>query len=172
MNKILLLLSALTFSISASAHSIATNDIVDINNFVGKWYTHASLPQFFTKGCLYQTAEYKILSEDKVSVLNTCIKRNKIKTIRGEAVVLNKRTNSELGVKFYTWWARAFRLVGDYNIIEIDPNYEYMLVGSKNRKSLWIMSKSKEIPQQIYNEYVQIAKDLNFPTQNLIKSRF
>ena len=173
MKKILLTLTLITFAFTASAHNnIATDKVIDVNKFIGKWYAHAALPLFFSKGCLYQTAEYDVLAEDKISVFNTCVKRNKIKTIRGEAQVTNRKTNSELDVRFYTWWARAFNVKGDYNIIEIDANYEYVIVGGKNRKSLWIMSKSKEMPEEILNEYIQIAKDLNFPVHNLVKSKF
>lgn len=172
MKKALLLISIFTFALTAQAHSIATDQRIDVKKFVGKWYAHGALPLFFSKGCLYQTAEYEVLSENKVSVFNTCVKSNKIKTIRGEAVVRNPGTNSQLNVHFYTWWARTFNVVGDYNIIKIDPNYEYVMVGSQNRKSLWIMSKSKQMPEEIYEEYLNYAKELNFNTNKIVKSKF
>lgn len=57
--------------------------------------------------------------------------------------------------------------------MKIEPNYEYVLVGSRNRKSLWPMSRSPlEIPESIVKEYLDLAKKDGFDTSKLLKSRF
>ena len=170
--KKLILMLAMILSTTAFASSIATSEVIDVERYTGKWYTISALPLFFNKGCTSQTAEYGTLSDTKISVLNTCYKPGKKKWIKGEAEITNLDTNSELVVRFYTWWARAFNVEGDYNVIKIDPNYEYVMVGSNNRKSLWIMSRTKTMPEEIYNDYLEMAKSLKFNTNKLYKSKF
>jgi apolipoprotein D and lipocalin family protein len=174
--KSLILSLMMIFSLQAFAasggSSVATNEYVDVNRFIGKWYAISDIPQFFSRKCLYQTAEYGIKSEKEISVKNTCYKGRKTQTIYGQAKVINPETNAELIVTFNTFWTRLFRVKGDYNIIKIDPNYEYVMVGGNNRSNLWIMSRSQEMPEEIYEEYVNLAKELGFNVHNLRRARF
>lgn len=172
MKKLMISMALLMLSTQLFAHTVATNEVVDVKKYVGKWYAVSSLPLFFSKGCTSQTAEYGIIDAKTISVKNVCFKPGKKKWIYGKAVVTNETTNSELYVQFNTWWARWFNVKGDYNIIKIDPDYEYVMVGGNNRKSLWIMSRSEKMPENIYQEYVDYAKKLNFPVHNLVKSTF
>ncbi len=169
--KILVFILSLA-AFAGGTTSVATNEVIDVNRYIGKWYVISSLPQIFTRGCLAQTADYEIMTDQKISVLNTCIKKKKKTTIKGEAKIINFQTNAELEVRFYTWWSRLFRIKGDYNIVKIDPNYEYVIVGGNDRKSLWIMSRTTSMNEADYNEYVQFAKDLGFKTEKLELSIF
>lgn len=169
----LFLLIGLTFSAAVFAKPFPTETEVDVLRYVGKWYAHFSLPQFFTRGCRAQTAEYDVLTETKISVLNTCLKRRGRSTIRGEAVVTNPGDNSEFVVTFDNFFTRLFRVKGDYNIILLDDNYEYVLIGSQDRESLWLMSRSEvAIPVAVRTEYLDYAKTLGFDTRKLVESRF
>jgi apolipoprotein D and lipocalin family protein len=171
--KLILLLFVSGMVYAGNTASVATSTTVDIKKYVGKWYAISSLPQRFTKNCIAQTAEYEIIGETRVSVENACLRRNKKPTfISGYAYVTNKVTNSELIVKFDTWWARLFKLKGDYNIVKIDPNYEYVIIGGNDRKSLWIMSRRPSMDEQTYKEYVEYARTLNFPVDKLQISEF
>ena len=173
--KIFIFSLVLMFSLCACASKpspLPTAKSVDIERYVGKWYAISSLPQTFTRKCLAQTAEYGILNVQTISVLNTCILENKKKTISGEAVVVNSDTNAELEVTFDNFFTRLFRVKGDYTIIKLDEDYRYVLVGSKDRESLWILARKTSMPQEAYNNYVEFAKTNNFPVDKLRKSEF
>jgi apolipoprotein D and lipocalin family protein len=171
--KKLLAILFICLSCSSFAQSITTASNVEVNRYVGKWYAHYSLPQFFTNGCNGQTAEYEIIDAKSISVFNTCLKSKGIKTIKGQAVITNFKTNAELMVSFNNFFTRLFRVKGDYNIMKLDPNYEYVLVGSRNRKSLWLMSRSPvEIPAEVVKEYLELAEKDGFDVSKLVKSRF
>jgi apolipoprotein D and lipocalin family protein len=150
---------------------LPTVEYVSIDKYVGKWYSIFALPQRFTKNCLAQTADYEIINEKTISVLNTCIKKKGITTINGKAVVSNARSNAELTVTFDNFFTRLFRVKGDYNIIALD-NYDYVMIGSNNRESLWIMSRKTDIPSAILEKYIARAKSLGFDTSKLQKSEF
>lgn len=171
--KKLIAILGLIFSLNTLAQPLTTADHVDVSRYVGKWFAHYSLPQFFTRNCKAQTAEYEVIDVKTISVLNTCLKKKGHNTIEGQAVVTNSKTNAELEVTFNSFFTRLLRVKGDYNIMKLDSNYEYVLVGSANRKSLWLMSRSSvAIPEFIVDEYLELAKKEGFDTSKLVKSQF
>ena len=177
MAKVFLVSTFITVSLVSTsfAHerTLPTVKSVDIGKFIGKWYAVSSLPQRFTKKCLSQNAEYSIRSADSINVLNTCIKKdNKIETIKGKAVVANPETNAELIVTFDNFFTRLFRVKGDYNIVALDSDYQNLIVGSRDRKSLWIMSRTPNMDEAVFKEYVAYAATLGFDTKALVDSKY
>jgi apolipoprotein D and lipocalin family protein len=160
------------FAFNVLAQTLPTEQHVNVERYIGKWYAISSLPQFFTRNCEGQTAEYEIINPQTISVKNTCLKAKGENIIEGQAVVKNAATNAELTVTFNSFFTRLFRVKGDYNIIKLDRDYQYVMVGSKNRKSLWIMSRQPSMPPAIYQEYLKLAEELDFPVKNLVISRF
>lgn len=171
--KLFIAIVSLSLSLSAFAQTLSTESHVEVTRYVGKWFAHYSLPQFFTRNCKAQTAEYEVINSKTISVLNTCVKKKGNNTIEGQAVVTNLKTNAELEVTFNSFFTRLFRVKGDYNIMKLDPEYEYVLVGSRNRKSLWLMSRtSVAIPEAVVKEYLDFALKEGFDTSKLVKSQF
>ncbi len=161
------------FSLNVFATDLPVEKFVDVSRYVGKWYAHYSLPQFFTRKCNAQTAEYEVINKTTISVFNTCLKSKGETTISGKAVVINPESNSKLEVTFDNFFTRLFRVKGDYNIIKLDSNYDYVLVGSNDRKSLWLMSRSEvQIPTEIKDFYLKYAADLGFDISKIVESRF
>jgi len=177
MKNIFLVFSFLAATLSCASTSkgevLPTAKNVDIGRYIGKWYAVTSLPQTFTRSCIAQTAEYGILSENSISVLNTCIKKNgNTKIIKGQAVVVDSINNARLEVTFNNFFTKLFRVKGEYVIVKLSEGYDTVLIGSTDRKSLWIMSRTPSIDPEIFNEYKEFAKNLNFPVNKLIDSKF
>jgi apolipoprotein D and lipocalin family protein len=150
-----------------------TVPFVQMDRFVGKWFVIATLPNFFSKGCRGLTAEYKTLTKDSISVLNTCLKeKGKISTIKGEAMVVNPITHAELMVTLGNFITKVIYAKGDFTIMQLDQNYEFAMVGSKDRKSLNIMSRRTTIPRQVLDRYLDIAKKSGFDLSKLVYSKF
>lgn len=170
--KLLMVIAFSLLTHTAFAKPLPTVDYVEVPRYIGKWYAISALPQFFTRNCKAQTAEYEIINSQTISVLNTCLKEKGKETIKGQAVVSNASTNAELIVTFDSFFTRLFRVKGDYNIIKLDKDYQYVMVASDNRKSLWIMSRQPNMPEAIYRDYVEYAKTLNFPVEHLVISQF
>ncbi len=142
---------------------------VDINKYMGKWYAITALPQSFTSHCLSQSAKYLLKPNNSVAVYNSC---NGKVSITGEAVSVDPVNNAILEVKFDQFFFELFGLKGDYVIFKLDPNYKLALVGSRNLKSLWLLSRSQSIPAYQYNEYINYAQKLGFDTDKLVPSQF
>jgi apolipoprotein D and lipocalin family protein len=161
------LLILFAFLAQAGGDPLRTAEFVDVKCYVGKWYTISALPQFFTRNCNGQTAEYEIINDESISVLNTCLKKKGNSTIKGKAVVKNKKTNAELIVTFDSFFTRLFRVKGDYTIIRLDEDYRYALVGSKDRKSLWILSRQPFMPEDVIQDYETTASEEGFEVSRL-----
>ncbi|WP_242926533.1 lipocalin family protein [Pontibacter vulgaris] len=161
----LLLGSLAVSSCSRTYAPLATVPEVDLNRYMGKWYEIASIPQRFSKGCHCTTAEYKLnASEGYVEVYNSCRKNSasgKLSDVKGKAYPVDGSNNSKLKVQFF--W--PFK--GDYWILELDKDYQHVVVGSPDRESLWILSRKPTLDKETYNQLVLSAKTKGFPVEQL-----
>ncbi|HCW07820.1 MAG TPA: hypothetical protein DGG95_10710 [Cytophagales bacterium] len=137
---------------------------VDLNKYLGKWYEIAHLPFKFEDGCSNITATYTLNNNGSISVLNERMKDGKTKQATGKAKVVDKNSGAKLKVTFF--WP----FYGDYWIIKLDENYSYSVVGTPNRKFLWILSRTKQIDSELNSELIEFAKSKGFNVDNLIKT--
>jgi apolipoprotein D and lipocalin family protein len=172
--KICLLLSLFLSSFAFAGKAILpTVENVDLHRYLGTWYEISSFPQKFQRGCTATSAEYTLRRDGDIKVLNSCRLNNpdgKLKQAIGRAWVTNKTTNAKLKVQFFL---RRFKLPffsGNYWILDLDKNYESVLVGDPSRKYLWILSRRPVLNQDRYDELVEKAKALNFDTSKLVKT--
>jgi apolipoprotein D and lipocalin family protein len=110
-------------------------DTVNLDRYLGKWYEIASNPSWFQKGCTGSTAEYSLLSDGKIQVVNRCYKdslEGPLKESKGKAEVADTTTNAKLKV----WFFWPFK--GDYWIIDLNRQQR----GSGHSNSLIIWEKS------------------------------
>ena len=118
---------------------------LNLERYMGSWYEVASIPQRFQSQCVANTtAEYELLDNGKVVVINKCEKKDgSISTAYARARVNKKyKDQSKLQVTFvsiWKWWIWLFG--GDYWVMKLGDDYEYAVVGHPNRKYLWILSR-------------------------------
>jgi len=101
-------------------------EFVDLERYLGKWYEIASYPNWFQKGCTASTAQYALLPDGKIEVVNRCRKDNldgPVKQAKGKAEVADSPTNGKLKV----WFFWPFK--GNYWIIDLDTDYTWAVVG-------------------------------------------
>jgi apolipoprotein D and lipocalin family protein len=137
---------------------------VELSKYLGKWYEIAHLPFKFEDGCSDITATYTLLKDGKVGVLNQCIKNGKAKSSKGKAKVVDKATNAKLKVTFF--WP----FYGDYWIIRLGNDYDYSVVGTPNRKYLWILSRTSKMDDDIFSQLLDFVKAKGFDVGSLIKT--
>ena len=137
---------------------------VDLGKYLGKWYEIAHLPFRFEDGCTDITATYSLSKDGNVSVLNECLRDGKLKRAKGKAKVVDKNTGAKLKVTFF-WPFSA-----DYWIIDLGKNYDYAVVGTPNRKYLWILSRTPQMNGELFSQVIESAKSKGFDVNNLIKT--
>ena len=164
--KIVLLLTLLLSACASPKNPPSTVSQVDLKKYMGRWYEIASFPNSFQRGCQCTTADYQ-LTDNKVKILNRCYKGKKYKpsSAHGIAWAVPGSNNSKFKVQFF--W--PFR--GDYWILYLSPGYEQVIVGTPNRKYLWILARKRHISDSIYNNLKSIAEQKGFPVNQLVKTK-
>ena len=145
---------------------------VDPVKYMGLWYEIARYPQSFQQNCGATTAQYTLLKSGKVGVKNSCRRVNGegVKVANAIAKIVNKETNAQLKVSFVPVLKYFGFFGGDYWILALGENYEYALVGGPDRQSLWILSRTPEISEALYNKLVEVAVSQGFDPGKLVKS--
>lgn len=134
---------------------------VDLKKYTGTWYEIASYPQRFQRGCTDTKATYTLREDGKIGVLNSCRKEGKLDTATGKAWVVDTTTNAKLRVSFF--WPFS----GDYWIIDLGKEYDYAVVSHPNRKYLWILARSPQMDNALYNSILDRLRSKGFDTNKL-----
>ena len=168
MKNIFKLLTLILFGILLTACSsknppLQTVQKVDINRYLGTWYEIARYEHFFEKDCKNVSANYSMLDEQTIKVVNRCTNMltNEKKEAIGRAYATDD-TNSKLKVSFF----RPF--YGDYWVMILDENYDYVVVGTPSREYLWILARKPILDEKIKNEILQKLPTLGFDASKLI----
>ena len=180
MKKKILLLAGIILvggTIAALAKSdkdLQTVSAVDLNKYVGKWYEVAKYPNRFQKKCVGETsANYTRKNNGRIEVLNSCRDKNgKMTTATGEAKIIDSTTNAKLKVRFAPSFISFLPFVwGDYWVIDLEPNYQYAVIGTPSRDYLWILSRTPEIDSTTYEGILQRIKAKGFDPNRLEKTK-
>lgn len=159
----------LLITLSLLTHNAIARDKFDINRYMGTWYEQARYTNFFQKACQHSQAKYTLQANNKVQVINSCTTHNnQLKTAKGIARIPNKNKPKELKVSFVPIPLLKRLLEGDYHIIYLDNDYNYVIIGEPKKKYLWIMSRDEQISQSKLTELINTATELGYQ-ERLIK---
>jgi apolipoprotein D and lipocalin family protein len=145
---------------------------VDLQRYAGKWYEIARLPNKFQRKCESNTtAEYSLLPDGKIRVVNSCRKADGTYT-EAEGIARKEDpdgTNARLKVRFAPSWLGWLPFVwGTYWVIDLASDYSYAVVGEPSRKYLWILSRTPEMSEDIREPILARLKTMGYDTEKLI----
>lgn len=146
---------------------------VDLARYTGTWYEIARLPMWFQRHCVDSKAVYTPRTADTVGVHNECVtKDGSIDQIDGMATVVDPSTNARLTVVFDNFFARLFGSSkdGNYWILDLDPEYRTSLVGTPDRRYLWILSRTPTLEPARYERLVAQASAFGYPVADLVRA--
>jgi apolipoprotein D and lipocalin family protein len=120
---------------------------VDLPRYAGDWYVFAHIPYSLEKGKVGTLDRYVLRPDGKMD--NIFLFRRgslsaPLEQWKGVAWVHNHETNAEWRVQFI--W--PFRL--PYLIIDLDPDYQWSVVGYPNRKLAWVLSRKPVLDEATY----------------------
>jgi len=133
---------------------------VDLNRYLGSWYEIAKYDHYFERGLDYAMARYTLRDNGKIDVLNTGIKDGRAKDAKGIA-----KTTDVPGLLRVSFFGPFF---GDYRIMMLDENYQYVLVGGSTDKYLWILSRTPELDEATKSLILAEADRRGYDTSKLI----
>jgi apolipoprotein D and lipocalin family protein len=144
---------------------LRTVEKVDLTRYLGSWHEIARLPNRFQSGCAASSAEYSLRENGEITVINSCRndKDNSIRQVKGRAWSVDVDSNARLKVSFF--W--PFR--GDYWIIELGKEYEYSVVGTPDRKYLWVLSRTATMDNDLFSAILQRAQQQGFDSGAVVR---
>ncbi len=170
-------LFAVAVFVSACSESVknppATATRVDLQRYAGRWHEIARLPMPFQKAGEAAIAEYGMNPDGTIAVHNIAIRPDGSQhDIRGYAKVLNPPENTKLAVRFSTWFGPLIPVPkdGNYWVLHVSDDYQEALVGTPDRKYLWLLARTASLPEPRYAALVSKARQLGYDVSRLIKS--
>jgi apolipoprotein D and lipocalin family protein len=158
---------------AARATPPPTAEKVDLVRYAGRWHEIARLPAPFQKDNEAAIAEYGMNPDGTLTVRNIAIRPDGTqRDIKGSAAILNPPANTRLAVRFDTWFAAFIPVAkeGNYWILHVDEAYQEAIVGTPDRKFLWLLARTPEISEQRREALIAKAESLGFDVARLIKT--
>ena len=152
------------FSIMFS-HKVVAD--IDIERFMGKWYVISLIPNFVEKGCTNSTDTYTLNKDGTISIIYNAIKNEKKRSIKQKGVI-NELEPARWEVQFLKPYIPFYR--APYEVIILDSNYEYMVVGYPDNSFGWIFSRKTTLDESIYNQILgRLESDFNYNKEDFQK---
>jgi len=167
----LLLILSLLFSISCTKTNSQMIDkttvkSLDLNRYLGTWYEIARFPHSFEKDLVGVTATYSLREDGKIRVLNQGYKNTldgELSVAEGKAKIPDPQKPANLKVSFF-WIFYA-----EYNVLELDENYQYAMIGSSSDKYFWILCRTPQMNDTTYEMLLEKARKRGYNLAKLEK---
>jgi apolipoprotein D and lipocalin family protein len=150
---------------AADRRPLQTVPSMDLQRYAGTWYEIARLPNRFQRTCTGSVkATYTLREDGKIGVLNECREASgKLKSARGTArIASSSGPNTKLKVTFF--WPFS----GDYWVIDLDPEYQWAVVGEPGRRYFWILSRAAQMERPVLDQILERAQAQSYELGRLI----
>lgn len=148
-----------------STNTPTTVDNVDLNSYAGTWYEVGRLPMYFQRKCAGDvTANYAQNNDGSgITVTNKCVAADGSDIVAEGLAKPVDDSGSKLKVTFLPKWIRWIPVGrADYWVLARDEDYKTALVGTPDKKYLWLLARSPNISQETYAKYRQIAQQQGY----------
>lgn len=151
-------------SCSSIPKGVKAVDNFEKDKYLGKWYEIARFDFRFERNMNNTTANYSLNENGTIKVVNRGFNYKKQEWIeaRAKAKFVGKEDVAMLKVSFFG------PFYSGYNVIALDKDYKYALVSGQSLDYLWILSRTTTIPDDVKQQYLKLASDLGYKTENLI----
>jgi apolipoprotein D and lipocalin family protein len=146
---------------------------LELPRYLGRWYEICRLPlKYEDAEATDITATYTLTESGRVRVDNRCFDgEGKPTQALGEARPVDAG-NSRLEVTFLP---KAIRWMpfgkGDYWVLKLNPDYRMALVGTPDRKNLWVLAREPDPPLEAVQDCLDEAARQQFDLTPLIRPR-
>ena len=158
--------SSAVFGAQGPKASVEAVPAVDLDRYAGLWYEIGRLPNRFQDDCACcVTATYTVRESGRLTVLNECRTADgKTKSAEGEAkLAASDGPASKLKVRFAPRFLSFLGFVwGDYWVLDLAEDYSHALVGSPDRKYLWVLSREATLEPGTWDRILEKAAGMGF----------
>jgi apolipoprotein D and lipocalin family protein len=147
----------------AAVPAPATVDHVDLDKYSGKWYEIARIPHLYEYNGVASTQWYLPDKDGRMLVIHRCHQDTTFGFMRedvGFGTVVDKKSNAKMSVDMGL-------AGGDFWVLDLDKDYQYAMVGTPDRRSLWIYSRRPTLPPEVDERLFHLADDLGYDTSKI-----
>ena len=172
-------IALLTFALLGATTAVAQQPpltvvpALDVQKYAGTWYEVARFPNRFRDHCAGDvSAEYTPRPDGRITVVNRCRRQNgQWDDAEGVARRLEGAPASALQVRFAPALLSFIPSVwGDYQVMALDDAYAHSLVGTPDRKYLWILSRTPVLDEAVIKTLTGIAASQGFDVSKLVRT--
>jgi apolipoprotein D and lipocalin family protein len=150
--------------------AVTSVESLDLNRYCGLWYEIGRLPlRWEDDDAADITAHYALQDDGSVRVDNRCLDKSGAPAQAiGRATPVTGKPG-QLTVSFVPGFLRWIPFTkGDYWVLKIDDAYTVALVGSPDRKNLWLLAREPHIDPDIKAGYLAEATRQGFDLEQWI----
>jgi apolipoprotein D and lipocalin family protein len=128
---------------------LQTVDDFDPARYLGPWHEIAAIPAWFQRACASDSrADYSTVAEaGQIGVANSCRRADgTLDTALGRARFTAPPNQGRLEVTFFELggiW--LWPVAGTYDVVALDPDYRWSLVGHPSRDYAWILAREPRL---------------------------
>lgn len=153
--------------------SVASVPALDLGRYLGLWYEVGRLPlRFEDEGATDVTAEYSLRDDGTVRVDNRCYDDEGRPTrALGQAVVDDEHAG-RLRVSFLPEVLRWIPFTrADYWVLMVDADYRHALVGTPDRRYLWLLARDPGVAASVEEVFLGEAERQGYDLTRSIRPR-
>ena len=158
--SLMLLLGAVGLAPGNGGVDNTTIPALALDRYLGRWYEIGRFDHSFERGLTNATAMYTMRPDGRIGVMNSGMKKGKVKVAMGKAKTTDKP--AVLKVSFFG------PFYSDYRVLMLAPDYSYALVGSGSDKYLWILAREPQISDSVKYDILREAQRRGYDTDKLI----
>lgn len=147
----------------SSKEPLQLAEYVDLNKYVGMWYVISRIGTPLETGHCNSTDEYIMKPNGKIHVIYKANKKHIDGPPTSYTQTLWSASTNNAYMKIQPIWPLAF----DYVVLDVDPEYNWTLVGTPKRNMLWIMARTSSIDSKLYEDLVERCKQRGFDVSKL-----
>ncbi|MBN8800520.1 MAG: hypothetical protein ABS96_20615 [Lysobacteraceae bacterium SCN 69-123] len=148
---------------------LPTVPALDLPRYLGTWYEIDRLPiRHEPEDATDVSAHYTLEEDGSIRVRNRCLRGGELVEAIGQAKPVDA-SNSRLEVSFLPEGLRWIPFTkGDYWVILVDGGYTAALVGSPDRRYLWLLSREPRMDEITRQHYIAYARQQGFDVDRMI----
>ena len=150
----------------------ATANDFDLQLYLGQWYEIARLPLRAESSCSSDAMAHYSLAGDTLLVDNRCRGADgRVESVQGRAVLPDPAHPERLRLTFAPAWLQWLPMVwADYWVLYVDSNYRMALVGTPDRRHLWLLSRESTLAAEDMQRLCNEARDRGYDPAALLRT--
>ena len=163
----------LAFSLAAGEETPPVKPVgsLDLGRYAGRWFEISRYPNRFQTSCAGDvTATYERRDDGRVRVVNRCRRKDgSVNEAEGLARVVEGSGNARLKVRFAPAWLGVLPFVwGDYWVIGLADDYRWAVVGTPDRKYLWVLARATSLSPEDESAALAKVRENHFDPSRLV----